>query len=644
VRIVTARRISQTFFLALFLWFCLAATLGDKWWQLRGWPINWLLELDPLLALGTVLTTGVLYAGLLWAVVTVVLTLVLGRVWCGWICPLGTLNHFIGWLGRRKQKTPERQAVNRYRRASVIKYYILVGLLTAAAGGLIGRVLSAPTRGLLLTALIGAALATVVAGLALVRSGHRPWRAGLATVILVGAWLAAAFWLPLDRAVASSLQSGLLDPLPLVYRSVNLVVAPLVDSGVHVLSVKARIYEGAWLIGGLFGTILLLNLVIPRFYCRYVCPLGALLGVLGRFALWRIGKERAECRDCGLCDLNCEGACQPAGELRQAECLVCFNCRETCPDDEVVFSPRKSAAGEIASPDLSRRGFTLSVASGLAAVPLLRLTGGLGPGRNPGVVRPPGALAESRFLDRCTKCGQCLRVCPTNVIQPAGLQAGLEGLWTPILDFRVGTSGCQLNCIACGQLCPTGAIRPLTLDQKNGRGRFAKQGPIRIGLAFVDRNRCLPWALDRPCIVCQENCPFSPKAIFTQTVYQTVRGGIRPVVAARPDQVTLGGGPLPPDRLGSGDYFVQIGADPRTRRRIKSVSGQTVILDGNRPGGWPLPKGARVRIVVRLQRPLIDPRRCTGCGICEHECPVTGRRAIRVTAENESRRRDRTFL
>jgi ferredoxin len=152
--------------------------------------------------------------------------------------------------------------------------------------------------------------------------------------------------------------------------------------------------------------------------------------------------------------------------------------------------------------------------------------GGLaGAGRDAGLIRPPGALDEERFLARCIRCGQCMRICPGNIIQPALLEAGVQGLWTPAVNYRIGRSGCQPNCIACGQVCPTAAIRPLSLDEKQGTGDFAAQGPIRMGTAFVDRGRCLPWAMDRPCLVCHELCPVSPKAIFTRTSFETIRDG-----------------------------------------------------------------------------------------------------------------------
>ena len=110
------------------------------------------------------------------------------------------------------------------------------------------------------------------------------------------------------------------------------------------------------------------------------------------------------------------------------------------------------------------------------------------------------------------------------MIFSALLEAGVEGLWTPRLDFRLGTSGCQHNCIACGHVCPTAAIRPLALEARMGQGAYADTGPVRIGTAFVDRGRCLPWAMGIPCIVCQENCPVSPKSITTRAVLEPVAG------------------------------------------------------------------------------------------------------------------------
>ena len=576
MRIVTVRRICQIFFLAIFLWFCITATLGANWWQLRGWPINWILDLDPLTALATALSTGTLYATLTWALVTIGLTLFVGRFFCGFACPLGTINQFTGWLARRRLGLAGRVEANRHRRLQAWKYYLLAFLLALAFMG--------------------------------------------------------------------SVQTGIFDPLPLLHRSVNLALAPLADNGLGVLSDKPRFYASAWLLGVVFLAVVGLNLVLPRFFCRFVCPLGALFGLLSRFSPWRIGKTADTCGDCQICEQYCEGACRPSGKFIAGECVLCMNCLHRCPVGRVTFAGKASAAGEVGLPDLSRRGFIVA-GSGLLLASMWGVGGLAGANRDASLIRPPGALDEERFLARCLRCGQCMRICPGNIIQPALFEAGVQGLWTPAVNYRIGVSGCQPNCIACGQVCPTAAIRPLSLDEKQGLGEFAAQGPICMGTAFVDRGRCLPWAMDRPCLVCQELCPVSPKAIFTRTVFETIREGQAVPVRVQGQGVELAA-PIPTAaNLASGDYYLRpTGQDEAALRRITGLAGTRLTLE--RPlaeEGLPA-TGARVDIVVRLQRPFVDAAKCIGCGMCEHECPVSGRRAIRVYSENESRSRPGRML
>ena len=105
MNIVTTRRISQIFFFIIFIWFCFVTTPGDRWWQLRGWPVNWIIELDPLVGLATLLSTRSVYAGLLWGLATIVLTIVIGRFFCGWLCPFGAIHQFVGFVANRKKKT-----------------------------------------------------------------------------------------------------------------------------------------------------------------------------------------------------------------------------------------------------------------------------------------------------------------------------------------------------------------------------------------------------------------------------------------------------------------------------------------------------------------------------------------------------------
>jgi polyferredoxin/ferredoxin len=578
MKIVTTRRISQVFFFALFVWFCAVSTVGESFRQIRGWPVNWFLQLDPLVAVGTILTTHALYYPLLWALATVVLTIIFGRFFCGWVCPFGSVHHFVGFLGKRTKSVAQKIQLNKYRKAQCIKYLVLTLLLIMAA----------------------------------------------------------------FPSLAATLQTGLLDPIPLVTRSFNLILLPVLDRPFNFAAVTARFYEGAWLVFTLFLAAVLLNLVIPRFYCRFVCPLGALFGVIDRFAVWRIGKNQAECINCKLCEQSCEGGCEPAGNMRISECVLCFNCLDDCKHELLNYQTQPSLGGEITDPDISRRGFVLSLAGGIFAVPAVRLSGKLADNWFYKVIRPPGALAEEEFLQRCIKCGQCMRICPTNVIQPGGLEGGLENLWTPVLNNRIGTSGCQLNCVACGQVCPTAAIRPITLEEKHGKGPFAEAGPIKLGTAFVDRNRCLPWAMDKPCIVCEENCPVSPKAIYTQEIFNTIRDGILTVKQAKGSTIETVQSTMVAGKFATGDYYCVLKDD----KRLKIVANTEGVLEisSEQPVQGMLSQGAEIFVQVRLQRPFIDIEKCIGCGVCEHECPVSGKKAVRVSAEGESRSKDRKLL
>jgi ferredoxin len=232
-----------------------------------------------------------------------------------------------------------------------------------------------------------------------------------------------------------------------------------------------------------------------------------------------------------------------------------------------------------------------------------------------------------------------MRVCPTNVIQPGGVVGGLENLWTPVLNNRIGSSGCQLNCVACSQICPTAAIRPIALSEKLGREEFAEVGPIKIGTAFVDRNRCLPWAMNRPCIVCEENCPVSPKAIYTRESFETVRDGALTVKNTFDNRIETVENSLSPAKFATGDYYCLIEGDQR--RKITSNTENSIEISADTQFSKIPAAGSKIEIQIRLQRPYVDIEKCIGCGVCEHECPVSGKKAIRVSAEGETRSPDR---
>jgi MauM/NapG family ferredoxin protein len=483
------RRAYQGFFLLFFL--ASLALMTDE--GIVRFPVRLLLELDPLSALSVLASSWLLPAGLATALVTVALTVLFGRAFCGWVCPLGTLHHLASWTTRGLRLGPPHVA-NRWRPQFRIKYLLLVALLVAALAG--------------------------------------------------------------------TLSIGLLDPLSLATRSFASALLPALSAVTAAEGQRPRTFAGAWLTGAVFLGLLAANRWIARWWCRALCPLGALLGLAARAAVFRIHVDPARCNDCRRCVRDCQGADEPFARHRVSECHVCLNCVSVCPENAITYRAFAPTAAPNGGVDLPRRQLVGAALAGAALLPLMRASSSEA---SPEAIRPPGALPEAEFLGRCIRCGACVNACPTSALQPSVTTAGLQGLYTPVLVPRHGW--CEPSCTRCGQVCPTGAIAPLTPESKGWSRGAGSATRVKIGTAFFDWGRCLPWAMATPCVVCEEVCPTSPKAIR-----------LEPVDAVR--------------------------------------------ADGS---------------AVRVQRPRLDPDRCTGCGLCEAKCPVAFPSAVRVTRAGESR-------
>lgn len=482
--IITLRRLSQLLFFAFFLFLLLNTEFRGSFDSAETtirlpYPVSLFLEMDPLASISHALATHTLYRRLFWSLLIIIPTLFLGRFFCGWICPLGTLNHFFSSLKSEKKKGLRRIESNRYKKWQSLKYYILIVVLIAALFG--------------------------------------------------------------------SQPGGLLDPVSLTVRSLSMAVLPAVNYGFNAffdmvyrtdiailqtsadaihsgmksafLSFKQPYFRQAFVIGLLFVVILVFNLRITRFWCRALCPLGALLGILSRWSILGLEKKAGSCGDCNKCLLNCQGGDDPiiGPKWRKAECHLCFNCVGACDEDAINFRFFPEVETTIEAPSLQRRRVITSVVAGIAMLPLLRSAPGLRVARNERLIRPPGALDEKDFLSRCIRCGECMKVCPNNALHPTLLEAGVEGIWSPMLVARIGY--CEPSCVLCGQACPTGAIWEITQEEKlgtaiQGTASTTAADPIKLGTAFYDRGRCLPWAMAIDCIVCEEWCPTSPKAIY----------------------------------------------------------------------------------------------------------------------------------
>lgn len=476
------RRASQIAFFCLFLLLLLRTEFRGSVHAAGSdvrlpYPVRLFFELDPLVALSNALASHALYRGLLWSLIIVIPTLFLGRFFCGWICPMGTINHFFGSLKSETKHGKQLVESNRYKRWQTSKYYILFAVLIAAVmgTGLVGWFdpFSVLVRSLGLSILPATNYALNASFQALERCQFAPIH--VAGTLLHGAFAAT------------------------------------------VLNFRQPHFRQGIFLGFIFIFILFLNLRVTRFWCRAICPLGALLGITSRWSVFGLQKNSDSCNDCNRCLMHCQGGDDPVGHAKwhRTECLMCLNCVASCPEHslEFKFFPDTLA---IEGPNLQRRKALTGLAAGVAAVPLLRSTTGYAADRNERLLRPPGSLDESDFLQRCIRCGECMKVCPNNALHPALAEAGPEGMWTPVVVPHIGY--CEPSCVLCSQVCPTGAIWEITPKEKGWSGGTASKGnkPVRLGLAFYDMGRCLPWGMGIPCIVCEEWCPTSPKAIYLQ--------------------------------------------------------------------------------------------------------------------------------
>jgi MauM/NapG family ferredoxin protein len=409
-------------------------------------------RLNPLVALSAMIADRAWSPRLALALGTLALTLLLGRAWCGWICPLGTL---LEWV--RLPRISSLQSPSPRWRS--VKYVLLLLILTMALFGSLALLIFDP-------------------------------------ITLFTRTMTAAVLPALNQAVTAAERT--LYPVVFLRPAIDWVERVLRGP---VLPVIQPAFSGGAFIFLLFLGILALNALADRFWCRYLCPLGGLLGLISKVALLRPTVQPA-CNRCGHCVRDCRLDAIDTGtgyEIIPSECTVCLDCLAACPEDGIGFRLSRPAPAPGYNP--TRRQVLTALGISVASLALLH-TDAWAKKPDAHFIRPPGVDDEDEFLSRCVRCSQCMKVCPTSGLQPAIFENGLEGLWTPHLVPRLGY--CDHSCNACGQICPSGAIPPLSLEEKQTRV---------IGMAVVDRNRCLPWAYETPCIVCEEMCPLPDKAI-----------------------------------------------------------------------------------------------------------------------------------
>ncbi len=447
------RRAAQLICLGLFLIALAGAAAG-----LLASP-DLFLRLDPVLVGATALAGRALVWAFLPAAIVLGSALLMGRAFCGHICPMGTTIDGGDRVVGHARKSPGSGGGLR-----PIKYYVLAAILGAALAGVSLVFLAAPLS--LITRFYGLLVYPVVERLA---------DGGLAAI----------------RPAAEAL-----DLRSLMFAQID---PPRFATQLFPLT--------------FFGAVFALAKVSPRFWCRYLCPAGALLGAAsGKPPIRR--RVTDDCIDCGKCARRCPMGAIPGDApqtTRRRECIACGTCATVCPVNAVAFQSTQSTGSTLSTPStppppvsLERRRILMAglAGAGAATVGLTNLYGpypdaGEGQVQAVGLLRPPSALPEKEFLARCVRCGECMAACPTNTLQPIGLKAGWMALFSPAITPRRGY--CDPRCHRCADSCPTGAIRPVSDNERI----WAK-----TGTAIIHRQKCLAWEHKKSCMVCDEVCPF----------------------------------------------------------------------------------------------------------------------------------------
>lgn len=469
---VIARKISQLFFIFFFIFLFIRARYPYEV-HLQS---DLFLRFSPLIPLFDFID-NLRISWIFWPAFLILLfTPFLGRYFCGWICPLGTTLDATSKI----VKSPSNRISQKRQKLRYLKFAILFGTIILA-------IFSSHLWGYFDPLSIFNRVLTIV---------FYPL-----TTLFIDQVLLGSSHIPLIE-----------NPIYTIYDFFKSYIMP--EQQAH--------YQQLLWITLFIGIILGLESVSRRFWCRYLCPAGALLGVISQLRFYeRIVGE--ECPSCNLCQKECKMNAIPEGNVKETnkvECIECFNCGATCPSKYDAITYRWRWKPYRTPIDYTRRQFLATSAGSFAALGLLQI--GLNDrSAKSQMIRPPGSLPEDEFRDRCIRCLQCVRICESNggCLQPDRIHNSILELWLPMANMREGY--CEYNCNLCGEICPTDAIMPLELEIKK---------KIPMGLAHFDQNLCIPFARNEDCIVCEEHCPTPDKAIkFKIKDYELADGTIRKV-------------------------------------------------------------------------------------------------------------------
>ncbi|HLO59501.1 MAG TPA: 4Fe-4S binding protein [Bacteroidales bacterium] len=391
-------------------------------------------------------------------IIILVLTALFGRVYCSFICPLGIFQDIVSWISKKAK------VIKRYKFRKALNY------------------LRYPVLALVVISLL----------------------------------------------FGSMFVLNLLDPYSSFGRIFSDIVRPGIiaaNNGLASLFEKFDMYflyrlnldlvtwKTVFIPAVLVIAVVVLAFYYGRLYCNAICPVGTVLGFLSRFSVFRIRMDKATCTKCGKCAFACKSTCIniKTQEVDNSRCVACYNCIDVCPENSIKYMTGKGSAKAAFKPvavttDDSKREFI-----GKTLVYAVALTGlsekvfsaetedrPAGKIKNPKKypVTPPGSVSIRHFTDRCTACHLCISVCPTKTLQPSFLEYGFTGMSQPHMDY--GIEYCNFECTKCGEVCPTGAILPITVEEK----KLEQLGKVN----FV-KTKCIVYTDNTSCGSCSEHCP-----------------------------------------------------------------------------------------------------------------------------------------
>lgn len=378
----------------------------------------------------------------------IVLTLLFGRVYCSTICPMGILQDVIARISKWKKKKKKRY---RYSPAKNILRWSVVGL----------------------TVIIYLLGGTFILGLLDPYSAYGR--------------IAVHIFKPIYMAGNNLLES-------IFSRFDNYTFYRVDASIVDLTSLLITVVT--------FGVIIYLAWKHGRTWCNTICPVGTVLGGLSRFSLFKIRIDNTKCNGCGLCATKCKAACinSKEHEIDYSRCVDCFDCLEACKQKALVYTP--SLKSSPVNP--SKRRFLIAglLTAGTApkliaqAQQTIASLEGKKAYKKEHPITPPGSVSQEHFQKQCTSCHLCVSKCPSHVLKPAFMEYSLAGMMQPTVSFEKGF--CNFDCTVCGDVCPNGAILPLTVEKKH----LTQMGYV----VFIEEN-CIVLTDGTSCGACSEHCP-----------------------------------------------------------------------------------------------------------------------------------------